>query len=172
MSSQHKISAKLILKKKCCFLDRFRFLLKGQSAQTQILTFFKIKPVSPLHNPFKSKPQNVKPPQTHAACKRKSYSLISNSCSSSCRMPLQRGYVHKPSLPTADTTTTLTRIAHELARNFLVAASAAEDLTAESTMVTASKGCEFLVAVVTLLTLAVRHPVLFQITVLERKKHD
>lgn len=75
----------------------------------------------------------------------------------------------KPLLPTANTTTTLTRIAHELARNFLVAASAAEDLTAESTMVTASKGCEFLVAVIALLTLAVRHPVLFQITVLEHK---
>lgn len=78
----------------------------------------------------------------------------------------------RPALPTANTTITLTRIAHELARNFLVAASAAKNLTAESTMVTASKGCEFFVAVVTLLTLAVRHPVLFQITVLERKKHD
>lgn len=75
----------------------------------------------------------------------------------------------RPLLPTANTPTTLTRVAHELARNFLVAASAAEDLATESTMVTPSEGCEFLIAVVALFTLTVRHPVLFQITVLEHK---
>lgn len=74
-----------------------------------------------------------------------------------------------PCSPQQTPLTTLTRVAHELARNFLVAASAAEDLATESTMVTPSEGCEFLIAVVALFTLTVWHPVLFQITVLEHK---
>lgn len=62
--------------------------------------------------------------------------------------------------------TTPTCVAHELSRDLLVAAAAAEDLTAQSAVVATSEGGELLVAVVALLALAVRHPVLLQITVL------
>lgn len=65
---------------------------------------------------------------------------------------------------------TPTGVAHGLSGNFLVAAATAEDLTAESTVVASAEGGELLVAVVTLLTLAVRHPVLLQVAVLERNK--
>ena len=59
-----------------------------------------------------------------------------------------------------------TRVAHELSGDFLVAASATEDLATQSAMVAAAEGCELLIAVVTLFTLAVWHPVLLQIAVL------
>lgn len=62
---------------------------------------------------------------------------------------------------------TLACVAHELSRDFLTTAAAAEDLTTQSAVVAASEGCKLFVAVVTLFTLAIRHPVLFQITVLE-----
>lgn len=65
---------------------------------------------------------------------------------------------------------TPTGVAHGLSGNFLVAAATAEDLTAESTVVASAEGGELLVAVVTLLTLAVGHPVLLQVAVLERNK--
>lgn len=61
----------------------------------------------------------------------------------------------------------LTRVAHELSRDFLVAAAAAEDLATQSTVVAAAEGGELLIAVVTLFTLAIWHPVLLQITVLK-----
>lgn len=54
----------------------------------------------------------------------------------------------------------LTRVAHELSRDFLVAAATAEDLAAQSAVVSPAEGGELLITVVTLLTLAVRHPVL------------
>lgn len=76
---------------------------------------------------------------------------------------------HTKQLPTEHPNTALTRVAHELARNFLVAATAAEDLAAQSTVVTASERRELLVAVVALFTLAVRHPVLLKIAVLGHK---
>lgn len=60
----------------------------------------------------------------------------------------------------------LTRVAHELSRDFLVAAAAAEDLATQSAVMTAAEGCELLIAVVALFTLAIWHPVLFQIAVL------
>lgn len=60
----------------------------------------------------------------------------------------------------------LTCVAHELSRDLLVAAAAAEDLATQSAVMPAAEGCELLIAVVTLLTLAIWHPVLFQITVL------
>lgn len=59
-----------------------------------------------------------------------------------------------------------TCVAHELSRDLLVAAAAAEDLTAESAVVATSESGELLIAVVALLALAVRHPVLLKITVL------
>lgn len=61
----------------------------------------------------------------------------------------------------------LTRVAHELSGDFLVAAAAAEDLATQSAVVAAAEGCELLIAVVTLFTLAVWHPVLLQIAVLK-----
>lgn len=61
----------------------------------------------------------------------------------------------------------LTGVAHELSRDFLVAAAAAEDLATESAVVAAAEGCELLIAVVALFTLAVWHPVLLQIAVLK-----
>lgn len=66
----------------------------------------------------------------------------------------------------ASVVATPTCVAHELSRDLLVAAAAAEDLAAESAVVAASESGELLIAVVALLTLAVRHPVLLQITVL------
>lgn len=63
-----------------------------------------------------------------------------------------------------------TCVAHELSRDLLVAAAAAEDLTAESAVVATSEGGELLIAVVALLALAVRHPVLLQIAVLKMGK--
>lgn len=65
----------------------------------------------------------------------------------------------------------LTRVAHELARDFLVAAAAAENLATQSAVMTTAEGGELLVAVIALLTLAVWHPVLFQITVLKGKNN-
>lgn len=59
-----------------------------------------------------------------------------------------------------------TCVAHELSRDLLVAAAAAEDLAAEPAVVAPSEGGELLVAVVALLALAVRHPILLQIAVL------
>lgn len=59
-----------------------------------------------------------------------------------------------------------TCVAHELPRDLLVAAAAAEDLAAQSAVVATSERGELLIAVVALLALAVRHPVLLQITVL------
>ena len=59
-----------------------------------------------------------------------------------------------------------TCVTHELSGDFLVAAAATEDLTTQSAVVATAEGCELLVAVVTLFTLAVWHPVLLQITVL------
>lgn len=64
----------------------------------------------------------------------------------------------------------LTRVSHELARDFLVAAAAAEDLSAQAAVVATAERGELLIAVIALLTLAVRHPVLFQITVLWHTK--
>lgn len=60
----------------------------------------------------------------------------------------------------------LTRVPHEFARDLLVAAAAAEDLTTQSAVVASAESCELLIAVITLLTLAVWHPVLLQIAVL------
>ena len=60
----------------------------------------------------------------------------------------------------------LTGVAHELAGDLLVAAAAAEDLATEPAVVAASEGGELFVAVVALFALAVRHPVLLQVTVL------
>lgn len=62
---------------------------------------------------------------------------------------------------------TPTGVAHELPGDFLVAAAAAEDLSAQTAVVAAAEGGELLVAVVALLALAVRHPVLLQIAVLQ-----
>lgn len=59
-----------------------------------------------------------------------------------------------------------TCVAHELSRDLLVAAAAAEDLAAEPAVVAPPEGGELLVAVVALLALAVRHPILLQIAVL------
>lgn len=64
----------------------------------------------------------------------------------------------------------LTRVSHELAGDFLVAAAAAEDLSAQAAVVAAPERGELLVAVVALLALAVRHPVLLQVTVLQSAK--
>lgn len=61
----------------------------------------------------------------------------------------------------------LTCVAHELSRDLLVTAAAAEDLATQPAVVSAAEGGELLVAVVAFLTLAVRHPVLFQIAVLK-----
>ncbi len=61
----------------------------------------------------------------------------------------------------------LTCVAHELSGDFLVAAAATEDLAAQSAVVAAAEGCELLIAVVTLFTLAIWHPVLLQIAVLK-----
>lgn len=61
----------------------------------------------------------------------------------------------------------LTRVAHELSRDFLVAAATAEDLATQSAVMAAAERCELLIAVVTLFTLAIWHPVLFQIAVLK-----
>lgn len=63
-----------------------------------------------------------------------------------------------------------TRVSHELPRDLLVAAAAAEDLPAQPAVVSAAEGGELLIAVITLLTLAVWHPVLLQITVLQRPR--
>lgn len=68
--------------------------------------------------------------------------------------------------------TCLTCVPHEFSRDLLVAASAAEDLSTKPTVVPAAKCGEFLAAVVTLLTLAVRHPVLLEITVLRKKRKN
>lgn len=62
----------------------------------------------------------------------------------------------------------LTGVAHELSGDLLVAAAAAEDLPTEAAVVAPPEGGELLVAVVALLALAVRHPVLLQVAVLER----
>lgn len=64
----------------------------------------------------------------------------------------------------------LTRVSHELAGDFLVAAAAAEDLSAQAAVVAAAERGELLIAVIALLTLAVRHPVLLQVTILWRAK--
>lgn len=61
----------------------------------------------------------------------------------------------------------LTCVAHELSGDFLVAAAAAEDLATQTAVVAAAECGELLVAVVTLFTLAIWHPVLLQIAVLE-----
>lgn len=64
----------------------------------------------------------------------------------------------------------LTCVPHELPRDLLVAAATAEDLTTQSAVVAASESCELLIAVITLLTLAVWHPILLQIAVLRGDK--
>lgn len=66
---------------------------------------------------------------------------------------------------------TFTCVAHELARNLLVTASAAEDLTAQTAVVAASEGRKLLIAVVALFALTVRHPVLLEVTVLKAQPH-
>lgn len=66
----------------------------------------------------------------------------------------------------------LTCVAHELSRDLLVTAAAAEDLATQSAVVAATEGCELLIAVVTLFTLAIWHPVLLQITVLKRDTNN
>lgn len=61
----------------------------------------------------------------------------------------------------------LTRVAHKLPGDLLVAAAATEDLSTQSAVVTPTESGELLIAVVTLFALAVRHPVLLQIAVLK-----
>lgn len=68
--------------------------------------------------------------------------------------------------PTLPSSWRLTCVTHELPWDLLVAAAAAEDLTAQSAVVTAPEGGELFVAVITFLTLAVGHPVLLQVAVL------
>lgn len=58
-----------------------------------------------------------------------------------------------------------TCISHDLAGNFLVAATATEYLATYATVMPPTKGCEAVAAVVTLLTVLIRHPVLAEITV-------
>lgn len=62
-----------------------------------------------------------------------------------------------------------TCIAHEFSRDFLIAASTTEDLSAKSTVVPPPEGGEFLTAVIAFFALAVRHPILLQVTVLQGK---
>lgn len=61
----------------------------------------------------------------------------------------------------------LTCVTHELSRDLLVAAAATEDLSTQPAVVTATEGCELLIAIITLFTLAIRHPVLLEIAVLK-----
>lgn len=61
----------------------------------------------------------------------------------------------------------LTGVAHEFSGDLLVAATAAEDLATKSAMMPAAESCEFLIAVITLFTLVIWHPVLLKITVLK-----
>lgn len=64
-----------------------------------------------------------------------------------------------------------TCVTHELPGNFLVTAATAEDLTTQSAMVAATESSELFIAVITFFTLAVRHPVLLQVTVLKAGGH-
>lgn len=54
----------------------------------------------------------------------------------------------------------------------MIAASTTEDLPTKSTVVPPTEGGEFLTTVIALFALAVRHPVLLQVTVLALPFHD
>ena len=56
-------------------------------------------------------------------------------------------------------------IAHDFAGDFLVAAPAAEDLSADSTVMSPPERVEFIPAFVAFLTVTIRHPILLKVTV-------
>ena len=58
-----------------------------------------------------------------------------------------------------------TLIAHDLARDFLVAAPATEDLSTDPTVMSPPERVEFIPAFVALFTVTIRHPILLKVTV-------